>query len=55
MSKPQLIWEKLGDGEYRAKVLGGWLVKVHGQANWNPIPMSICFVPDEGHCWKGQS
>lgn len=54
MTKPILLWEKLDDGEYRARVIGGWLVKVYGPSFWTPTPMSICFVPDENHTW-GQS
>ena len=49
-----LIWEKIknagifGVGDsYRAKVPGGWLVKI-----WSG---SVTFVPDPTHQWDGNS
>lgn len=62
----KLEWEKI-DGEHeRAKVIGGWLVKVSTEV-CSPIQdykgrpqfgyewrVSMCFVPDEGYNWGSQ-
>jgi len=56
MSK--LIWEKLktnstiliGSTTYRAKVLGGWLVRTTTGET-----MGMTFLPDPEHLWDGGS
>lgn len=47
-------WEKLDESTYRAKVIGGWLVKTHnsaeGKHNW-AISETVTFIPDRDHEW----
>lgn len=63
---PLLTWEKINDNgyEYRARVHGGWLVKIledviqdrheYGQglvSGWD-WRIAVCFVPDPNHEWR---
>ncbi len=43
-------WEKLDYRLSRAKVPGGWLVKITGYAEHG-----IAFYPDPNHTWDGGS
>jgi len=46
----QLIfqWERIGkDKTYRARVLGGWLVR-----DCSSTGISVAFVPDPDHIWE---
>lgn len=57
---PVLEWEQIDDEAQRAKVYGGWLVRIdtsvhhmtdHQQGDgwdWRP---AMCFVPDPKHEW----
>ncbi len=50
-------WEQIshvnGDScTERAKVLGGWLVKVIQFGLVNDSAMSVTFIPDKDHKWK---
>ena len=54
MSKIELFWEELSyKGErvigytYRAKILGGWIVRTGA-----PAGVGVTFVPDPKHEWK---
>ena len=54
-------WEDIGNGDQRAKVFGGWLVRVHEPIyhmtdlnsgdgwDWR---VCITLVPDANHEWK---
>lgn len=46
-------WKQIDEDTWRAKVIGGWLVK---EAHWytdNEIPIiSLVYVPDEFHSWE---
>jgi len=48
-------WEDIDLYHRRAKVPGGWLVKIYekiieaGQCSWC---IAVCFVPDPTHSWK---
>jgi hypothetical protein len=60
-------WEEIGDGEFRAKVPRGWLVKICADVHeigtqpdgymachgsgWN-YRVALAFVPDPKHEWK---
>lgn len=60
MAKPILEWEDIDDFHQRAKVPGGWLVKVHESVfhltdmqqgegwDWR---VSMTFLPDPTHSW----
>lgn len=55
MSAPNLKWECLDSYTDRAKVIGGWLVRSYSErAAFQPVPMAICFVPDQNHEWGKQ-
>ena len=47
-------WEKLDETTYRAKVIGGWLVKTHasaeGKSGW-AISETVTFLQDSEHRW----
>jgi hypothetical protein len=43
---PRLEWQGMEPGTMRAKVPGGWLVRVHGAG--------LAFVPDAGHEWGAE-
>jgi hypothetical protein len=57
-------WEQIDDWHQRAKVPSGWLVKAFEDVTHNMLDagrgmetgydlrVTMCFVPDEGHCWK---
>ena len=48
MSKPIVFeWEKLSEGTYRAKVLGGWVLRDFDGESGN----AMIFVPDPNHEW----
>lgn len=62
-----LVWEQIGGYEYRAPVLGGWLVKheapilvtnpngTYGPSlDWLDSRASIAFIPDAEHVWGTQ-
>lgn len=42
-----MIWEQIGDGVYRSKIPGGWLVSYHAEDG-----VALTFVPDPKHAWK---
>lgn len=54
----KLEWEDLGGGQFRAKVPGGWVLKIMEEVfqeersawgwDWRP---ALCFIPDPGHQW----
>lgn len=51
-------WEKLDEGTYRAKVIGGWLIMHVNQCIVNDskkremaISESMCFIADRDHEW----
>jgi len=61
---PILLWENIGTGEWRAKVPGGWLVKITEEVidnltssigsrqtgfEWRP---ALAFIPDPSHEWE---
>jgi|JI10StandDraft_1071094.scaffolds.fasta_scaffold343170_1 hypothetical protein len=57
-----LTWERLqsqGHGIdemlHRAKVPGGWLVRVETNDGDYTRPLSITFLPDPNHAWDGSS
>ena len=42
--KMEWQWEKLDDNTFRAKVIGGWLIKcIEGKA------LAVTFLPDKDH------
>ena len=43
-------WERLDNSTWRAKILGGWLVKSEFTNN-KSASVSIAFVPDRDHGW----
>jgi hypothetical protein len=49
--KIEWLWERLDKDTYRAKVIGGWIVK----SGWTPeereVDLSMIFVPDRDHEW----
>lgn len=54
-------WEDIGDPKrygstetYRAKVPGGWLVRLSSRTN-SATAESVAFYPDPGHAWDGGS
>ena len=61
-----LEWELISDNTWRAKAIGGWLVRhdqpvaidmgqdrggIHDGYDWQS---TMCFVPDVGHNWGSQ-
>jgi hypothetical protein len=55
-------WEQVDNYTQRAKVVGGWIVKVSEdvihyteynglQSGWD-WRIAICFVPDQNYSWK---
>jgi hypothetical protein len=52
MTTPKLKWERIDNYTDRAKVFGGWLVRSYSErATFQPVPIAMCFVPDEHHVW----
>jgi hypothetical protein len=54
-------WEDIGDPKrygstemYRAKVPGGWLVRLSSRTN-SATAEAVAFYPDPGHAWDGGS
>jgi len=41
-------WVGLGEGTYRAKVFGGWIVEHYATADHT----SMVFIPDPHHQWR---
>jgi hypothetical protein len=56
IKKMQWNWESLGEGNYRAKVIGGWLIGYYdlarngGKGTFSRIVPSV-FVADGEHQW----
>jgi len=58
----KFIFEQIDDYFSRAKVIGGWLVKMTGPPPISPnhrsegvlydFHLALAFVPDKNHVWK---
>lgn len=48
--KIEWLWERLDEATWRAKVIGGWLVKTE-YAEGKLVATSMTFIPDRDHEW----
>lgn len=52
MAKIKFEWETVDTDTFRAKVLGGWVMRFDNEIGHNTWSSSTLFIPDINHDWE---